>query len=174
MTAAWRLTKPPHRSVRMYTASLGVSKFCFLGSAAFCGFLLLLIPVFQPPTCPVGLPQPRPQVRPGQTDPSLDAWFLELSETAKETRFADGQDRASAGNGEMAGNDAHKTTGNTKDETVFGLNGNGMPGSRTLEALELKDIFIAVKTTKKYHKTRLELLIQTWISQAKEQVRFEY
>uniref|UniRef100_A0A3Q2YMA1 RFNG O-fucosylpeptide 3-beta-N-acetylglucosaminyltransferase n=1 Tax=Hippocampus comes TaxID=109280 RepID=A0A3Q2YMA1_HIPCM len=37
--------------------------------------------------------------------------------------------------------------------------------------LELKDIFIAVKTTRKYHKSRVELLIQTWISQAKEQVR---
>lgn len=38
------------------------------------------------------------------------------------------------------------------------------------EILELKDLFIAVKTTRKYHKTRLNLLFQTWISQAKGQV----
>ncbi|KAJ6660356.1 hypothetical protein lerEdw1_017779 [Lerista edwardsae] len=37
------------------------------------------------------------------------------------------------------------------------------------EELELKDIFIAVKTTRKYHKMRLNLLFQTWISQAKGQ-----
>ncbi|KAM4664296.1 beta-1,3-N-acetylglucosaminyltransferase radical fringe [Discoglossus pictus] len=37
------------------------------------------------------------------------------------------------------------------------------------ETLQIKDIFIAVKTTKKYHRSRLDLLLQTWISQAKEQ-----
>ncbi|XP_077107519.1 beta-1,3-N-acetylglucosaminyltransferase radical fringe [Ranitomeya variabilis] len=37
------------------------------------------------------------------------------------------------------------------------------------EPLHLKDLFIAVKTTRKYHRRRLELLLQTWISQAKEQ-----
>ncbi|KAM9296132.1 beta-1,3-N-acetylglucosaminyltransferase radical fringe [Gastrophryne carolinensis] len=35
--------------------------------------------------------------------------------------------------------------------------------------LRLEDLFIAIKTTKKYHKTRLELLLHTWVSQAKEQ-----
>ncbi|XP_007886742.2 beta-1,3-N-acetylglucosaminyltransferase radical fringe [Callorhinchus milii] len=33
----------------------------------------------------------------------------------------------------------------------------------------LSDIFIAVKTTRKYHRTRLELLFQTWISSAQQQ-----
>ncbi|CAL9699626.1 unnamed protein product [Knipowitschia caucasica] len=37
------------------------------------------------------------------------------------------------------------------------------------EPLEMEDVFIAVKTTRKYHKSRLELLIQTWVSQAKRQ-----
>ncbi|XP_014805280.1 PREDICTED: beta-1,3-N-acetylglucosaminyltransferase radical fringe [Calidris pugnax] len=37
------------------------------------------------------------------------------------------------------------------------------------ESLELKDIFIAVKTTRKYHRSRLDLLLQTWISQARGQ-----
>lgn len=40
---------------------------------------------------------------------------------------------------------------------------------RNREPLSIEDVFIAVKTTRKYHKSRLELLIQTWISQAKAQ-----
>ncbi|XP_075435836.1 LOW QUALITY PROTEIN: beta-1,3-N-acetylglucosaminyltransferase radical fringe [Ascaphus truei] len=32
------------------------------------------------------------------------------------------------------------------------------------DTLEVNDVFIAVKTTKKYHKSRLDLLMQTWIS----------
>ncbi|XP_071429667.1 beta-1,3-N-acetylglucosaminyltransferase radical fringe isoform X1 [Pithys albifrons albifrons] len=48
----------------------------------------------------------------------------------------------------------------------------GRPGAAAgaaRDALELKDIFIAVKTTRKYHRSRLDLLLQTWISQAKGQ-----
>lgn len=52
-----------------------------------------------------------------------------------------------------------------------GGKGGEFSGSRSRDPLELKDIFIAVKTTRKYHKSRLELLIQTWVSQAKDQVR---
>ncbi|KFU85953.1 Beta-1,3-N-acetylglucosaminyltransferase radical fringe, partial [Chaetura pelagica] len=37
------------------------------------------------------------------------------------------------------------------------------------QSLELKDIFIAVKTTRKYHRSRLDLLLQTWISRARGQ-----
>lgn len=40
---------------------------------------------------------------------------------------------------------------------------------RHREPLNIEDVFIAVKTTRKYHRSRLELLIQTWISQAKAQ-----
>lgn len=155
----------------MHIASLGVSKFCFLLSLAFCGFLLLLIPILQPPACQVDLPKPRPQVRPAQTDPSLDAWSLEVS--ANETQSADEQDRSSVGKSEVTSNDVNKGTTDSKDKTVLGRNGGGQSGFRTLESLELKDIFIAVKTTKKYHRSRLELLIETWISEAKEQVRID-
>eukprot|EP00061_Rhincodon_typus_P016376 g44565.t1 len=31
------------------------------------------------------------------------------------------------------------------------------------------DLFIAVKTTKKFHRARLELLLETWISRSREQ-----
>lgn len=38
------------------------------------------------------------------------------------------------------------------------------------EEISPRDIFIAVKTTKKFHKARLELLLDTWISRNKEMV----
>ncbi|NXQ88632.1 MFNG acetylglucosaminyltransferase, partial [Nyctibius grandis] len=40
---------------------------------------------------------------------------------------------------------------------------------RTEGSLTLGDIFIAVKTTKRFHQSRMELLLDTWISRAKEQ-----
>ncbi|XP_048156791.1 beta-1,3-N-acetylglucosaminyltransferase manic fringe isoform X1 [Corvus hawaiiensis] len=40
---------------------------------------------------------------------------------------------------------------------------------RTEGSLTLGDIFIAVKTTKRFHQSRMELLLDTWISQASEQ-----
>ncbi|NXY81484.1 RFNG acetylglucosaminyltransferase, partial [Alcedo cyanopectus] len=45
----------------------------------------------------------------------------------------------------------------------------GPAGGSARESLELKDIFIAVKTTRKYHRSRLDLLLQTWISRARGQ-----
>ncbi|KAF4106993.1 beta-1,3-N-acetylglucosaminyltransferase radical fringe [Onychostoma macrolepis] len=44
------------------------------------------------------------------------------------------------------------------------------PGPRSKDSsLDFRDVFIAVKTTRKYHKSRLQLLSQTWVSKAKEQ-----
>lgn len=40
---------------------------------------------------------------------------------------------------------------------------------RTEGSLALADIFIAVKTTKRFHQSRMELLLDTWISQARQQ-----
>ncbi|NXJ29775.1 MFNG acetylglucosaminyltransferase, partial [Dicrurus megarhynchus] len=42
-------------------------------------------------------------------------------------------------------------------------------GYRSEGSLTLGDIFIAVKTTKRFHRSRMELLLDTWISQASEQ-----
>uniref|UniRef100_A0A8D0EXL3 O-fucosylpeptide 3-beta-N-acetylglucosaminyltransferase n=1 Tax=Strix occidentalis caurina TaxID=311401 RepID=A0A8D0EXL3_STROC len=42
------------------------------------------------------------------------------------------------------------------------------PPPRSL-CLTLGDIFIAVKTTKRFHQSRMELLLDTWISRAREQ-----
>lgn len=35
--------------------------------------------------------------------------------------------------------------------------------------LTLGDVFVAVKTTKRFHQSRMELLLDTWISRAREQ-----
>lgn len=45
---------------------------------------------------------------------------------------------------------------------------DGLP--RPLEPLAPHDVFIAVKTTKKFHRARLDLLLETWISRHKEMV----
>jgi len=37
-------------------------------------------------------------------------------------------------------------------------------------AIDLDDIFISVKTTKKYHETRLKTILETWFQLAKDQV----
>lgn len=39
------------------------------------------------------------------------------------------------------------------------------------EDISPRDVFIAVKTTKKFHKARLELLLDTWISRNRDMVR---
>lgn len=40
---------------------------------------------------------------------------------------------------------------------------------KTKGNLTLGDVFIAVKTTKRFHQSRMELLLDTWISRAREQ-----
>ncbi|XP_051641002.1 beta-1,3-N-acetylglucosaminyltransferase manic fringe isoform X1 [Manacus candei] len=46
---------------------------------------------------------------------------------------------------------------------------HSLEGYRTERSLTLGDVFIAVKTTKRFHQSRMELLLDTWISQASEQ-----
>ncbi|XP_041829198.1 beta-1,3-N-acetylglucosaminyltransferase radical fringe [Melanotaenia boesemani] len=142
--------------IRMHIASVSLSKFCFLCSLAFCCLLLLLIPTLQPPPRLLDLPQPRPQARPAGTKQSHH-----------------GQVPAgSAGGSETQGRLVQtKESRNENQSPKRGTETDGGPvsESKSLDTLELKDIFIAVKTTRKYHKSRLELLIQTWVSRAKEQ-----
>ncbi|XP_028263717.1 beta-1,3-N-acetylglucosaminyltransferase radical fringe [Parambassis ranga] len=149
----------------MHIASVGVSKFCFLFSLAFCGLLLLLIPALQPRMRQVELPPPRPRGKPAEGSPPRHAGDAGSAIELK---------RSSAGQGRpvktgLSRNDNHRpdreTDSRRPPEKGAGL--GGPSGSR--DKLELKDIFIAVKTTRKYHRSRLELLIQTWVSQAKEQ-----
>lgn len=164
-----------HQPVRMHIASVGVSKFCFLLTLAFCGLLLLLIPALQPPARQVDLPQPRPQVRTAQASPPQRARIPSISvEEADSTAWLNSSSAVRGGSIQTKDgrndNQSPKRATVSKEGVLLRGNGGTLPGSRALDLLVLKDIFIAVKTTRKYHKSRLELLIQTWISQAKEQV----
>ncbi|XP_032358784.1 beta-1,3-N-acetylglucosaminyltransferase radical fringe isoform X2 [Etheostoma spectabile] len=154
---------PLHWPVRMHIASVGVSKFCFLFSLAFCGLLLLLIPAFQPPARHVDLPQPRPQVRPAKAVPSHLVEVPGVSVHAGET------DSATEPNVNSAEQGRSFDTQGTRNDIHSPKRGMDSKRSKSRDRLEVKDIFIAVKTTRKYHKSRLELLIQTWVSQAKDQ-----
>lgn len=42
-----------------------------------------------------------------------------------------------------------------------------------VESLSPSDVFIAVKSTQRYHRERLELLLDTWISRSAQQVSLE-
>ncbi|KAL7870090.1 hypothetical protein AOLI_G00140780 [Acnodon oligacanthus] len=142
----------------MHLSSVGISKRCFLVSLALCALLLLLISTLQTPQRQGEPPQPRPHARP--------------------TRAGRGNKPHSARNAT-----GHNGAGNTKDSSVTRPHppeagprrpeGDAphasSPGPQSREPLELKDVFIAVKTTRKYHKSRLQLLFQTWVSEAKEQ-----
>lgn len=163
-----------YRPVRMHIASVGVSKFCFLFSLAFCGLLLLLIPALQPPARQVDPPQPRPQVRPAPAGPSHHVGGPAGSESDSATelhRSSAGQGRSMETEGTRNDIQSNKRRMDSKGGSLPGGKSGRVSGSRSRDLLEFKDIFIAVKTTRKYHKSRLELLIQTWVSRAKEQVR---
>lgn len=156
----WRLNLL-RRAARMHLASVGVSKFCFLFSLAFCGLLLLLIPALRPPAPQVDLPQPRPQVRPAQTGSSHRTGFPTASVCAREA----------GPNGSSAGPRGSVDGGRSRHGVQRTTESRRPPSSRCRDLLDLNDVFIAVKTTRKYHKSRLELLIHTWVSKAKRQVR---
>ncbi|XP_041747391.1 beta-1,3-N-acetylglucosaminyltransferase radical fringe-like isoform X2 [Coregonus clupeaformis] len=174
----------------MHVSSMGVSKLCFLFSLALCA-LLLLLPTLQPSQHQGDLPQPRahnkPARRPGrlvvplQADmgngtvtvgrKGIDGVSMEQSTPRETKRTGDGDWVYTAGRGDTQGTGKY-THSQIRSEGNFlhragGVAGAG--GSRSRNPLELKDIFIAVKTTRKYHKSRLDLLFQTWVSKAKEQ-----
>ncbi|AWP17184.1 putative beta-1-3-N-acetylglucosaminyltransferase radical fringe [Scophthalmus maximus] len=160
----------------MHIASVGVSKFCFLFSLAFCGLLLLLIPALQPPARQVDLPQPRPQIKPTQAAQSHHTRVPAVSFHAGETGLATRLNGSSVGLGGSVETEVTRTDKRGVDTqksqergALPGRKAGGLLGSTSHDPLDLKDIFIAVKTTRKYHKSRLELLIQTWVSRAKEQ-----
>ncbi|XP_040031938.2 beta-1,3-N-acetylglucosaminyltransferase radical fringe [Gasterosteus aculeatus] len=156
------------RPVRMHLASVGISKFCFLFSLAFCGLLLLLIPALQPPTRQVDQPQPRPHTQPARlgSPQRVRGVFVHAGKTDSATELSSSAGRTEGTRDDIHGNkrEMDSTTGTTP-----GGKGGQLSSFRSWDPLDFKDIFIAVKTTRKYHKSRLELLIQTWVDQAKEQ-----
>ncbi|XP_053150568.1 beta-1,3-N-acetylglucosaminyltransferase radical fringe isoform X2 [Hemicordylus capensis] len=167
----------------MSFSCIRLSKICFLLSVIFCAVLLLLIPKFQASWRPRNYPQPHPppvfnvssksdiplqQVESSSVDhledeannivPSvreelLKKWNRYIIDTGRSNLKA---------NRKINDSPTYPFHNVVKDHV-------GLVEVSAKEKLDLKDIFIAVKTTRKYHKTRLSLLFQTWISQAKGQ-----
>ncbi|XP_036816627.1 beta-1,3-N-acetylglucosaminyltransferase radical fringe isoform X2 [Oncorhynchus mykiss] len=172
----------------MHVSSMGVSKLCFLFSLALCA-LLLLIPTLQPSQHQGDLPRPRahnkPAWHPGRLVVPLQADMGKVTvgrngidgdsmgqSTPRETnRTVDGDWVYTARRADTQGAGKHIDSQTGSDGDFLHRTGGvmGAGGSRPRNPLELKDIFIAVKTTRKYHKSRLDLLFQTWVSKAKEQ-----
>lgn len=166
----------------MHVASVGVSKLCFLSSLALCALLLILIPALQGPQRHQGdLPQPRPYTRPSwtgrvPTDSLGGSAGLAVPSHLQRSGVGMGtglstekstETRLSTSGDHEPWRSHHRVAGGlllgAEEGGLKGLGG----GSR--DPLNPRDVFIAVKTTKKYHRSRLELLLQTWMSQAKEQ-----
>lgn len=159
--------KPLHRPVRMHIASVGVSKFCFLLSLAFCGLLLLLIPALQPSARQADLPQPRPQGRPAQLSSLHHVQYQAGSGYGREKDSETKLKKEEYVETEVTRREKHGSKRET--DSRAGEKNSELSVPKTRDLLELKDIFIAVKTTKKYHKSRVGLLTQTWVSKAQEQ-----
>ncbi|XP_044275874.1 beta-1,3-N-acetylglucosaminyltransferase radical fringe [Varanus komodoensis] len=167
----------------MSFSCIRLSKICFLLSVIICAVLLLLIPKYQTSWKSKSYPQPRPplvvngssksdtppqQVESGSID-RLDDETNNIVPLVKVERVEKwspyiidtGRSRLKT-NDKMNRRPSHPLYDVKKDHME-------LDEITTKEKLELKDLFIAVKTTRKYHKTRLSLLFQTWISQAKGQ-----
>ncbi|XP_060109514.1 beta-1,3-N-acetylglucosaminyltransferase radical fringe [Heteronotia binoei] len=166
----------------MSCSCIRFSKICFLLSVIFCAVLLLLIPKFQANWRPRSYPQPRPpsvfsasnksEVQSQQAESSsvdnLNDETNNIVPFMKEELIQEWSPHViDAGTSSLkANNKMHESPINP---WYTRANHVGSDRVSAKEKLELKDIFIAVKTTRKYHKTRLNLLFQTWISKAQGQ-----
>ncbi|XP_007434245.1 beta-1,3-N-acetylglucosaminyltransferase radical fringe isoform X2 [Python bivittatus] len=161
----------------MSFSCIRLSKICFLLSVITCTVLLLLIPKFQSSWRFRIYPQPRlslvfnssnkndiplQQVEFNSPDP-LDAEINNIVPLIKQNLLEKWSHYVIDTSG------SHLKTNGKINERPHSVIHTETAEVSTKEKLELKDIFIAVKTTRKYHKTRLNLLFQTWISQAKGQ-----
>lgn len=147
---------------RMHLSPVGISKRCFLLSLALCALLLLLIPTLQTPPRQGELPQPRPRDSPTRAGRGYQP----------HSNRHDAEHKGAINAKDFRITQSPPPGAGLQEQRVLGrdMAHARSPGSHSREPLELKDIFIAVKTTRKYHKTRLQLLFQTWVSEAKEQV----
>ncbi|XP_046710389.1 beta-1,3-N-acetylglucosaminyltransferase radical fringe isoform X2 [Silurus meridionalis] len=130
----------------MHLSPVGTNRRCFLASSALCAIVLLLIPTLQTPQRQSELPRPLPHTRPVRGENATGYKGAGYSEHSSVSGLPFSNDKSRK---DLVSADSISTW--------------------SKEPLSLKDIFIAVKTTRKYHKSRLELLFQTWVSKAKEQ-----
>uniref|UniRef100_G1KJR1 RFNG O-fucosylpeptide 3-beta-N-acetylglucosaminyltransferase n=1 Tax=Anolis carolinensis TaxID=28377 RepID=G1KJR1_ANOCA len=171
----------------MSFSCIRLSKICFLLSVIVCVVLLLLIPRFQASWRSRSYPQPRLplllnvsskndtllQVESSSTD-RLDDETNNIVPLMKEDLVKQWNNYViDTRRSKLKAND--KMNGSPINQFNSMMEDHIEPTRVTAkEKLEQNDVFIAVKTTRKYHKTRLNLLFQTWISQAKELVRIHF
>ncbi|NWZ57023.1 beta-1,3-N-acetylglucosaminyltransferase radical fringe [Haliaeetus albicilla] len=144
----------------MSGSCLGLRKACFLLSVSAAALLLLLLPRGQPPAAPRRRPPPAAGPS-GPTPQRAGPGGSGVPGTRAGSRGEPG-----GGPGAGAGGRSGSLAGSPQPARKGRL---GAAGGSGRESLELKDIFIAVKTTRKYHRSRLDLLLQTWISRARGQ-----
>ncbi|XP_054249656.1 beta-1,3-N-acetylglucosaminyltransferase radical fringe [Indicator indicator] len=144
----------------MSGSCLGLRKACFLLSVSAAALLLLLLPRGQSPAAP----RRRPPPAAGPSGPPLQR--AGTGGSGVHGTRAGSRGEPSGGPGAGVGGRGGGAAGSPQPALKGRL---GPAGGSARESLELKDIFIAVKTTRKYHKSRLDLLLQTWISQARGQ-----
>lgn len=148
----------------MSGSCLGLRKACFLLSVSAAALLLLLLPRGQPPAAP----RRRPPPVAGPSGPTPQRAGPGGSGVPGTRAGSRGEPGGGPGAGAGAGGRGGGLAGSPQPARKGRL---GAAGGSGRESLELKDIFIAVKTTRKYHRSRLDLLLQTWISRARGQVR---
>lgn len=129
----------------MKTSCIGVTKICFLLSVSVCLVFFLFIPWMKH-----GSLTPHPLLACNITcshrylEPVLEAARLSSH--------------------------GHNQSAILRGWKKYAAQGGGLKDTHYLKGpLQIEDVFIAVKTTRKYHIGRLDLLLQTWISQAREQ-----
>ncbi|KAM8945673.1 beta-1,3-N-acetylglucosaminyltransferase radical fringe [Pelodytes ibericus] len=128
---------------------LGLSRICFLLSVCLCAVVLLLIPW-----------KPLDHLKPSNLTCELSCTNGYLDSPVKPAQTSAQEGNNPVGFQEWASNNID----------VRSTNEAALEGQQLVrKPLKVEDVFIAVKTTKKYHKSRLNLIMQTWISQVKEQ-----
>ncbi|XP_063312270.1 beta-1,3-N-acetylglucosaminyltransferase radical fringe [Pelobates fuscus] len=133
----------------MKISYLGFNKICFLLSVFVCTAILLLLPWRQSDLA---------KLHPVLTcNVTCTTSYLEPPGDA--SRFSAQRSHSHHGFKEWE----------TYDVNVKPVEATSEDQQHVKTSLQIEDLFIAVKTTKKYHKRRLNLIMQTWISQIKEQ-----
>ncbi|XP_028332572.1 beta-1,3-N-acetylglucosaminyltransferase radical fringe-like isoform X2 [Gouania willdenowi] len=162
------------KPVKMQKSSVSANKFCFLLILTFCG-LLLLFPILKPQTQQENMPKPRPHIKPFRTT------LASITRNSSHPGGADMSMRLQPSSSDKENDMRSRLRNDNYSSTLESMSRRGSGSSAkekevgghlvhgSSDQLDLKDVFIAVKTTKKYHKSRLELLTKTWVSRAKEQ-----
>lgn len=93
-----------------------------------------------------------------------------LRDLGAESRAQSDSDSQGAQNGKGFSGYFSKLSRGRRDVEKPTLPSNAATDATPAEDISADDVFIAVKTTKKFHRSRLDLLLDTWISRNLQQV----